>query len=386
MVKLAKIFLFSIMFMAMICGHSLAWDVPDTGQAACYEQVSYGWVVKSPCPAAGEAMYGQDANYAINPQSYTKLDSAGAALSDDAAEWAMVQDNVTGLVWEVKTAANKDTTYTWENALNFAENLTLGGFSDWRLPTVKELSSIINRGRVNPAINTTYFASTASDYYWSATAWADGSGQVWAVKFNDGRVPILDDMSTSNSFYVRAVRGEKLTYGGFIDNGDGTVTDMSTGLMWQQDTEIATWSWTQALDYCETLELGDYTDWRLPNINELQSLLDYGKVNMSIDSGAFPNTSNTSYWSSTTHADSRNWGWHIGFSNSNLRYSTKEAGEAVRAVRGPVSVDDLFKIRHAIMILKTVAGIEGPVLAYDANDDGHTGVEDAINILQRLSN
>lgn len=391
MVKTAKIFLFSILCMAMICGYSLAWDVPDTGQTACYEKVAYGWIVKSPCPVAGEALYGQDANYAINPPSYTKLDDTGAALSDDAAEWAMVQDNVTGLIWEVKTAANKDDTYTWDNAQNFAENLTLGGFSDWRLPTIKELGTIINRGRVDPAINTSYFPNTASNHYWSSSArsdlsYVDQSAQMWAVKFNDGIVSIMDDMGISNNFYVRAVYGDQLSSGGYIDNGDGTVTDMSTGLMWQQNTETEATSlgWTEALDYCEQLELSDYNDWRLPNVNELLTLLDYKK---GIDSSNFTNISKSSYWSSTTRArqGELNHGWHIGFITISLRYSDKGSGLPVRAVRGPVSVDDLFKLRHAVMVLKTVAGMEGPVLSYDANADFRTGIEDAINILQRLS-
>jgi hypothetical protein len=69
--------------------------VPDTGQTKCYNDTS-----EIPCPSPGQDFYGQDGNYSINPMSYTKLDSSGNALPITATEWAMVKDNVTGLIWE----------------------------------------------------------------------------------------------------------------------------------------------------------------------------------------------------------------------------------------------------------------------------------------------
>jgi hypothetical protein len=77
-------------------------------------------------------------------------------------------------------------------------------------------------------------------------------------------------------YYVRAVRGGQSS-NTFVDNSDGTVTDTSTGLMWQQATASGTYTWEQALTYCENLTLpaGGYSDWRMPNRNELQSIVDY---------------------------------------------------------------------------------------------------------------
>src|SRR4030042_4960514 len=77
---------------------ALATPIPDTGQTKCYD--SYGEIN---CPNPGEEFYGQDAQYGPNLQSYTKLDENGNDLPDEAAEWVMVQDNLTGLIWEVKT-------------------------------------------------------------------------------------------------------------------------------------------------------------------------------------------------------------------------------------------------------------------------------------------
>jgi len=92
---------FCIMFLMMA---AIVWavPVPDTGQTECYDVA--GKVIT--CPSPGQPLYGQDANYIINPMSYTKLDSSGNPLPDSAAAWSMVKDNVTGLIWEMKT--NKD--------------------------------------------------------------------------------------------------------------------------------------------------------------------------------------------------------------------------------------------------------------------------------------
>ena len=74
------------------------WPIPDSGQTKCYNDTA-----EISCPAPGEDFYGQDAQYTTNPRSYTKLDAGGNDLPDSAASWTMVRDNVTGLIWEVKT-------------------------------------------------------------------------------------------------------------------------------------------------------------------------------------------------------------------------------------------------------------------------------------------
>ena len=89
-----------------------------------------------------------------------------------------------------------------------------------------------------------------------------------------------------------------------VDNGTDTVTDTTTGLMWQKATAPGTYTWQQALAYAETLTLAGYTDWRLPNHNELQSLVDYSRYNPSIDPLLASDTVSSDYWSSTSNATS----------------------------------------------------------------------------------
>ena len=121
----------------------------------------------------------------------------------------------------------------------------------------------------------------------------------------------------------------------FIDNGDGTVTNTDTGLMWQQDTAPSTYNWQGALYYCETLTLASHNDWRLPKVNELQSLVDYTRYNPSINTTFFPNTMSSYYWSSTTYAGHPDSAWLVRFGHGGVYgYGKSLYGYYVRAVRG----------------------------------------------------
>ncbi|MBW2623426.1 MAG: DUF1566 domain-containing protein, partial [Deltaproteobacteria bacterium] len=118
-----------------------------------------------------------------------------------------------------------------------------------------------------------------------------------------------------------------------VDNRDGTVMDTSTGLLWQQQT-AGPMTWEDALSYCENLILAGYTDWRLPNIHELRSLVDYTLVDPALDILLFPDTVSFSYWSATTYAYRTYYAWGIdflygydlGLSKSNSYYARAISG------------------------------------------------------------
>ncbi|MCD4736934.1 MAG: DUF1566 domain-containing protein, partial [Bacteroidales bacterium] len=119
----------------------------------------------------------------------------------------------------------------------------------------------------------------------------------------------------------------------FVDNGDGTVTDTATGLMWQKTTQNVM-NWEAAITYCETLPLANYGDWRLPNRNELQSLVDYSKYNPCIDTTFFPGTVSSYYWSSTTSAYNSGYACCVYFYYGYFSHNNKSSSYYVRAVRG----------------------------------------------------
>jgi len=394
MVKQFGIIFLSVIFMLAGTGLSPAWELPDTGQIACYDNNTYPIT----CPAEGEGFYGQDASYEINPQSYSKLDASGSVLSNDATDWVMVQDNVTGLIWEVKTADNKDSIYTWSEAETYASDLDIGGFSDWRLPTVKELSAIVKRdsegsGDVWFAINRTYFNNTASGDYWTATDYAGNLETVsaaWTVDFNrSGRIRSGEYYGDKTiTYYVRAVRGSLTPSPSLIADHDmQTVIDMSTSLMWQQIGSDA--SWENALSYCENLSVEDsgYDDWHLPNIIELQHLVDYKKYDMAIDTSAFPNTS-TSGWSSTTRGDrgDHNHKLYLSFQDGSISY-TSAGATATKSVRCVRKSEEGFSIglREVILTLQAVAGRSVGVTYFEVNGDEKIGLEEAIYLLQYLA-
>jgi hypothetical protein len=275
----------------------------------------------------------------------------------------MVKDNVTGLIWENKTddggIHDKDNTYTWcdtnpatnggnpgtcgsgptptdtEAFIKALNDARFGGFSDWRMPTAKELLSIVDYSRWAPAIDTTFFPGRVPSYYWSSTTDALYTYYAWRVGVYDGVLVSGDGGYKSSSYYVRAVRaGQSGSLGHLVINGDGTVTDTATGLMWQQGQSPSTLTWEAALTYSEGLPLAGYEDWRMPTAKELQSIVDYSRWCPAIDTTFFPGTVSSYYWSSTTLARYTSVAWLVNSYYGHLfpgHY--KSSSYYVRAVR-----------------------------------------------------
>ena len=168
------------------------------------------------------------------------------------------------------------------------------------------------------------------------------------------------------------------TSAALVDNGDGTVSDTETGLMWQQ-AEAGSMNWQNALDYCEDLVLptGGYDDWRLPDRNELQSLVDYSYYNPAIYghniNGAgkyFPGVLSSYYWSSTTYANYTYYAWHVNFYSGNVYVHNKTYSYYVRAVRsgqsGPLEDSAILTISPSS---RTVAAGAGST-TFDVSNSG----------------
>jgi hypothetical protein len=300
---------------------ALAGIVPDTGQKTSYTDT-----------------FGEDSDYTINAPSFTKLNVNGNDLAEDAADWIMVRDNISGLVWEIKSndasIHNKSHMYSWDSAQNehIAELNTIqfGGFSDWRLPSIKELSFLIDADRQYPAVNNTFFPDIQNGFYWSSTSHADINDLAWGVSFDLGRVY---QVSKLNSGYVIAVRGPPHTRI-LIHNNDGTITDTSTGLMWQQTTDEPM-EWETAIQYSENQSHAGYRDWRLPNIHELQSLVNFNRWEPALEQSFFPDMDSFSnYWSSTSKKGNTDRAWYVSFQDGKKLESTKSTKHFVRPVRG----------------------------------------------------
>ena len=120
------------------------------------------------------------------------------------------------------------------------------------------------------------------------------------------------------------------------DDDKEIVTDHITGLMWQDDSDAGsvTKNWSDAKAYCENLALGGYSDWRLPSIEELETIVDYGQYNPSATSGIFQHITSGYYWSSTSGALGTDGAWVVRFWSGASYYDSKSLTHYVRCVRG----------------------------------------------------
>lgn len=342
-----------------------AWPWPDTGQTKCY---GIGGTIPH-CPFPDQRFYGQDAQYKGPTRSYTKLGQSGVVLPDTATRedgWIMTRDHVTGLIWEDKYHSGNpddkyDSYYYWcdtnpktnggfqgyhcdgrdntESFIKVLNDTKFGGFSDWRLPKVYELSSLQEYSHYinsEPSVDNDWFPHHQGGLYWSSTAKPDDKYLSYSVSFNMGGVYAHNK---HQRFHAIAVRADGSARAALVDNGNGTVTDTSTGLTWQKATAPGTYTWKEALAYCESLNLAGYTDWRLPNINELNSLVYYSRFRPAIDPVLVSSTRSDLYWSSTTNTYYTDNAELISFEDGKSdhgdtnRGNGKEEPAYVRAVR-----------------------------------------------------
>ncbi len=305
-------------------GHAGSYVIVDTGQTACYDNA--GNVIAP--PSAGQTFYGQDAQTVRHAFSYV-VNPGGT-----------VTDETTGLTWAQSTGEK----ITWDGAVAGAAGSTLGDYDDWRLPTIKELYSLINFdgvGATAQAASTPFIDADTFDFqygdtsagerfidcqYWSATKYTsttmNNDATVFGVNFADGRIkgyPQYEpgtNETVGQEMYALYVRGNT-GYGvnKFVDTGGGAIADNATSLMWAQADSGVGMNWQAALAWAQQANTENYlghSDWRLPDAKELQSIVDYTRSPDATDSAAIdPIFSVTEladgeygyFWTSTTHLD-----------------------------------------------------------------------------------
>jgi len=256
-----------------------------------------------------------------------------------------IKDNLSGLIWFRN--ANTSIAVTWLNIYNFLTSFNynqMGGFSDWQIPNVLELKSLLNYGKKNPyAWLTDNGFNSVRQYYRSSTTFAVNAGYSYIGNFNAGDVYAGNKTSTGGtgdfSFFIWPARtgesllpksGAGILYGYILDiKEDGstqrglswpiprfcvtaeTIIDNMTGLIWMRNANIAgTKNWRGSLDFITSLNSANagtgtagYHDWRLPNVNEALTLINYGNSQPAVwlKNQGFTNVQ-TTYWTSTTVA------------------------------------------------------------------------------------
>lgn len=268
-----------------------------TGQTKCYSNEN-----EIICPSSASAVFfGQDAQYAAagycTPQTFTLKTLSGQKV---------VEDLNTALLWATDTVF-----HTFYEAASYCINLTYGGYSNWRLPTPQELLTIVDNSRYETATNAAYFPLPSS-YFWSSADFANHARPyAWVLGAGDGSVSARERNSLNA---ILCVKNNALPAGGPFTtstvNGDAMVTDSRTGLIWQK-SYLSNKTWQEALSYCKNLTYGGYSDWRLPNKNELASLVNYERYNPASD---FPDMPAKYFWSSSTLSDhTSEYAWLVEF-------------------------------------------------------------------------
>jgi hypothetical protein len=348
---------------------------------------------------------------------------AGAPFSYTDNGDGTVTDNNTGLMWEKKSddgglhdkdrgypwsgTGTNDTVWDWLDDVNVEGGTGFAGYNDWRLPNAKELQSLINFEKapltVERVFNNNCVAGvtvltgscTAPTAYWSSTTWARSTGMAWYVGFLNGTLSPSDKASGNR---VRAVRdgssgpgafpatGQTTAYPAnkndgipgavsvpddgtvragaplsFTDNGNGTITDDNTGLVWEKKSDDGdflhdkdniywwsgnsvqetVWDWLEDIN---SATFGGYKDWRIPNARELLSIVDFQNqwaVPAAFNTNCVPGatiltgscTFQSSYWTSTSEAGSNISAWYVDNYGALATYF-KSSTDRVRAVRG----------------------------------------------------
>jgi hypothetical protein len=262
-----------------------------------------------------------------------------------------VTDNLTGLMW-TKEANLPGKRMTWQEALDYVAGMNVGtnsnfGYTDWCLPNISELESLVNAGTRDLAkwLRGKGFANVQADSYWSSTAYADLPGSAMGVNMVFGHINVVGGGSlwpvragqlgsSPNSFLLLPSTGQTTSHERG-DDGDlmrgvawptprfsvegECVTDSLTGLMWVRRPDSTTRDFTTALTYTNNLSLCGYSDWRLPNRKELMSLINWGQVNSTanptnitwLNAQGFSNIQNFPYLSSTTNAGDVSTKWIV---------------------------------------------------------------------------
>ena len=360
-----------------------SYPIVDTGQELTYGNTT---VIGEPTP--GSSFYGQDAQIDGNPPSY--VDNGDGTVTD----------LVTGLMWQQGYSGKMSQGESASGAFSF----DLAGYTDWRLPTIKELYSLIDfsgedvdptsSSANNPFIDTNFFdfayGDTSAgqriiDSQWATTSLYVAGNLMFGVNFADGRIKgygLIGPQGTMQ-FYVRYVRGNT-AYGEneFVSNGDGTISDLATGLMWSQEDSGTGMDWEDALAFVVSLNNANYlgySDWHLPNAKELQSIVDYTRSPDTTNSAAsdpiFNATSITNedgdrdwafYWTGTTHASARGgqaavyvaFGRGLGYMNNRYvdvhgagcQRSDPKSGSAIPTGRGPQG--DVVRVSNMVRVVR----------------------------------
>ena len=228
-----------------------------------------------------------------------------------------VTDTSTGLMWQKRTDGRE---YNWEDARRYCNDLQLGGYLDWVLPSKEVLADMRDKKDI--------FGPYNRVYYWSSTNYMSSSSHAWHVGLYNDKV---SDLIKTSSSSVRCVRGGRQNQAAIGPKQEstpsGTVIDQATGLMWQYEQDGVIRNWEKAKKYCRSLFLGGYSDWELPSKEVLEDMLNKKDLFDPFELEQW-------YWTSTSNLKDKSRAWSVGFHYGYAERYSKNSGGYALCVRG----------------------------------------------------
>lgn len=344
--------------------------VPQTGQTTCY-----GTIGTAVIACAGTGQDGDTATGAAWPEP---------RFTDNGDQ--TIVDKLTGLVW-TRDADPAGGPKTWQDALDYIKSLNNEkhlDHSDWRLPNVNELAGLVNiQADLAEWLRAQGFRNLQADYYWTSTTYASYAACAWSVGIHGG---IVAGHDKADVYFVWPVRragpgavslpqtgqtacsdraGAAIACAGtgqdgesqagvawpnprFVKDADGTMSDRQTGLVWSKDGMAPgpdacmpgkRRSLQGALRLVACLNANGYLgrrDWRLPNRNELATLVNRGQADSAawLNTQGFSDVQPASYWSSSTFVHATLNGWSLNLRDGAVTTYAKPHDINVWPVRG----------------------------------------------------
>ncbi|TGK29478.1 DUF1566 domain-containing protein [Leptospira gomenensis] len=339
------------------CGPSLSFSpaaVVDTGQTQCWNGAGFPLF---PCPGAGHdgdyvnvpraRNFVGPTQHCVYPNDYTTLDAVHGLTWKTCAQGQTGADcsggALTPISWDDASAGLPGSCVSL-NGLNGGNGYA--GKTDWRIPTAKELASIIHYSN-NPHVETVQFPGMFTGNSYLSETTIPLSLSAWSINFSPANLGINTNLKNT-PINLRCVSGNAAPATSYLDNSltppgtNLTILDRNTNLLWtkcslgQVGTSCLgaanTSDWNGALSDCENLVLGGRNNWRLPNANELLSIVQFTTPGPSISSAFFPNTLTGAYWTSTTFDNDKSKAELISFNGGLLTSNDKSSMIYVRCV------------------------------------------------------
>lgn len=338
-------------------GHNFSNNELNCASVSSTQELD-GYDSRNIVPAGQDAHFGRDSKYLLGTLEkvgigraafdFSKIDYNGNVLENNAPDWSCVRDNVTGLIWENPKNSNW---YTWYDSSNLentgdensssdkcfghiegdgssycnteahivrASNSNLCGHANWRLPTGKELVNLFDYGKTfrysnGPLVRDGIDMGLFQNIERGRPIWCDSTleryDDGYACSFSLSEGAPRESVTSSSRHYLILVNGEQ-NIKDYKVTSDQTVLDDNTGLLWKSCAEglygegcvsgsLNRYSWHDALRHAIDSEYSNYTDWRVPSIKELASLVYYSNNSALIDEVAFPNTPQCTFLSSS---------------------------------------------------------------------------------------